>query len=471
MDFYQKYELLGLLKDEGVKVFNARETATGRQITVFLFVGEQARLHADLLEQLRASQRPGRADLLEVGDNQGTPFVATEPLGGLADLKRKAAALPAPPAAPKAGRPPDAFTRVGVWHIPAPTLSGGQGATPVTPPPPPTQPPPVAPPAPPAQAAPGEFTRMFQAPAAPQPMGEAAPPAPPQPMGEAAPPAPLPAPPTQATPGEFTRMFQAPAAPQPMGEAAPPAARPASGAPPPAPPVQAAPGEFTRLFQASAPPQPMGEAAPPAARPASGAPPPAPPAQAAPGEFTRMFQASAPPQPMGEAAPPAGRTRIGRSAAGATRASRSRRVHTVFSVSALAGAGSRRLDRFSHRQRAPPKPPPPVSSAPGEFTRIFGRGDLPAAQAASREGAPPEFRRGPNSHRRPRRRHPPDRGSIRGCFRLSRSRNRSHRRRPRPRLRLQRPRPPPPRKCPGSCWRSSWRWWCCWRWSPSWPSL
>jgi len=88
MDFYQKYELLDLLKDEGVKVFNARETATGRRITMFLFVGEQARLHADLLEQLRASQRPG-ADLLEVGDSQGTPFVATEPLDGLRTLSGK----------------------------------------------------------------------------------------------------------------------------------------------------------------------------------------------------------------------------------------------------------------------------------------------------------------------------------------------------------------------------------------------
>src|ERR1019366_4268441 len=240
MDFYQKYELLDLLKDEGVKVFNAREIATGRPVTVFLFVGEQARLHADLLEQLRASQRPDPADLLEVGDNQGTPFVATGPLGGLADLKRKVAAPQAPPAAPKAERPPDAFTRVGVWHIPAPTLSGAQGTTPVTPPPP-------------AATAPG--------------------------------------PPPQAAAGEFTRMFRADAAPQPIGEVAPPVARPAAGVPPPAPPAQSLPGEFTRMFRADAAPQPIGEVAPPAAaRPAAGVPPPAPPAQGGAGEFTRFFQ-------------------------------------------------------------------------------------------------------------------------------------------------------------------------------------
>jgi len=70
-------------------VFNAREIATGRRITMFLFVGRAGRLHADLLEQLVTSQRQ---DLLEVGDNQGTPYVATEPLGGLADLKQEVAA-------------------------------------------------------------------------------------------------------------------------------------------------------------------------------------------------------------------------------------------------------------------------------------------------------------------------------------------------------------------------------------------
>ena len=221
MDFYQKYELLDVLKDEGVQVFNARELATGRRITVFLFVGEQARLHAGLLEQLRASQRSGRPGLLEVGDNQGTPYAATEMLGGLADLKRMAVVAPAPPAT-RAGKP-DAFTRVGVWHIAAPTPSRAPEATPVTPLPP-------AAAMPPAQPAPGEFTRMFQA-------------APPRPIGETAPPAAPPAPPAQSAPGEFTRLFQASPPPLPMGEAAPPAARP------PAPLAQPAPGEFTRFFQ------------------------------------------------------------------------------------------------------------------------------------------------------------------------------------------------------------------------------
>jgi hypothetical protein len=265
MDFYQKYELLDLLKDEGVKAFNAREISTGRRITIFLFVGEQARLHVDLLEQLRKSQRSGRADLLEVGDNQGTPFVVTEPLGGLAELKRKVAVSPAPAAAPRAGRPPDAFTRVGVWHIPSSTLSDERGGThvagptgAVTSPTAPMPPPLEAPPAPPAQSAPGEFTLMFQAAAPPQPIGESAPPA-----------AKPPAPPAQPAPDEFTRMFQAAAPPPPSS-------------PPPAP---AGAADFTRFFQSPLSQAPA-QAPEPVFPPTSAAPPPV---SSAPGEFTRIF--------------------------------------------------------------------------------------------------------------------------------------------------------------------------------------
>ena len=334
MDFYQKYELSDLLKDEGVKVFNAREIATGRPVTVFLFVGEQARLHADLLEQLRASQRPDPADLLEVGDNQGTPFVATGPLGGLADLKRKVAAPPAPPAAPRAERPPDAFTRVGVWHIPAPPPSGARGATPVTPLPP-------AAAAPSARPAPGEFTGMFQVSAPPQPMGEAAPPPAPD------------APPTQPAPGEFTRLFQASAPPQPIGEAAPPQP------PADAPPAQAGAGEFTRFFQsplsqAQAPaPEPVFPP-PPAAAPLRPAPPPV---SSAPGEFTRIFGKGG--MPAAQAAPP---------------------------------AGASSTQSFHARPEFTPPATPAPSAGPGEYTRMFSAQPVlepqPPAPAPAQTPAP-----------------------------------------------------------------------------------
>jgi len=322
MEFHRKYELLNLLKDEGVKVFNAREIPTGRRIAVFLFVGEQARLHAELLEQLRASQRPDRTDLLEVGDNQGIPFVVTEPLGGMAELKRKVAVSPAPPAAAQAGKPPDAFTRFGVRHVPAPTQSGAQGVTPVTP----------LPPAGAAPSAPGEFTRLFQSSAPPQPIGEAAPP--PLPPPQTPPPA-APAPSAPSAPGEFTRLFQSSAPPPPL----PPTRAPLP--PPAAPPAQAGAGEFTRFFQSPLSQAPASEPVfqpLPASAPQKPSPPAAPPPVAStPGEFTRIFGRGDVP-----AAPPPPRA-----------------------------GGSATLSFRAQPKFTPPATPAP-SAGPGEYTQMFG---------------------------------------------------------------------------------------------------
>ena len=243
-------------------------------------------------------------------------------------------------------------------------------------------------------------------------------------------------------------MFQAPAAPQPMGEAAPPAARPASGAPPPAPP-QAAPGEFTRLSRRprhlSLWVRPLHQRQDPhrALRRRHH--------QCKPRLASSRGCSRRPRRLNLSVRPPAGtRTCIGRSAAGAP-AQAGAGEFTRFFQSPLSQAPAAEPGPVFPSAAAPPKPPPPVSSAPGEFTRIFGRGDLPAAQAGPPAGGSatqsfdvrPEFI--------PPAMPAPSAGpaNIRGCFRLSRSRNRSHRRRPRPRLRHQRPRPPRPRKCPG----------------------
>ena len=56
MSFDERYQLLELAGDEGAKTFVAREISTGKKVTVFLFVGEQARAQADLLFQLRAAR-------------------------------------------------------------------------------------------------------------------------------------------------------------------------------------------------------------------------------------------------------------------------------------------------------------------------------------------------------------------------------------------------------------------------------
>jgi hypothetical protein len=327
MGFSDRYELLELLRDDGIKTFGAREIATGRAIWVFLLTGVPPQTARELLDQVQSLTDRNVSELIETGDNQGTPYVVAEILPGMLNLRDWLSTELERYGVPKPAGNLDHLTRVGRWQIP------------------------VAPPQPPApqpsQAAPGEFTRMFQAGAPPAPIAE---PAPPQP---------------QAGPGEFTRMFQAGAPPAPLAEPAPPQ-------------PQAGPGEFTRMFQAGAPPAPLAE-------PALVQPPAPPQPQTGPGEFTRFFAsplpapeparpmqfptpavppAAAPAPPSASYAPPGEFTGIfGKSDAGAPRA-----MPPIAPI-------------------APQAPAP--SAGPGEYTRMFGpRMDPPSASVSPATPAP-----------------------------------------------------------------------------------
>ena len=385
MDFYKKYELLELLRGDRVRVFSGREIVTGRAVQVHLFTSGKTPETTALLE--RACQAPPgyRGVLLDIGEHEGTPYVVTVLPAGFETLEAwldrvvpavrreaplqskiwKIPAIPAPakppvsaPPAPGA-RPPaaarplapsdDAFAQLfgslepGQAAAPAPAQPA-EGPTRMlqAAPPPPPKPAAMAPPPPPPRAAapqPDPFALLFESPpAAPVPQ---APPAGgdfrhliitpdrPTPGAPPAPPAPVAPPPPSAGAGEFTRMFQAPAA----------AAQP--GAPvPPAPPRPQQAGEFTRMFQA-----PSGAAPAPAPAPAP------PPAES--GEFTRFFKSPLEPKPLKETGP---------------------------------GTGSSG-DPFAGR------PLPPSSSkpldAPGEFTRMFGKDDIPGRKTPAAPPGPP----------------------------------------------------------------------------------
>src|SRR5512135_3175733 len=112
MDFYRKYELIDPLPGEGSRSFRAKENSTGREVAVHLLVGGHTPVNEALLARVQALPAASAAKLIEVGDNQGTPYVVTvaptfqhleqwlkdeETAGG--DARR--------------------FTRVGVWKIPA----------------------------------------------------------------------------------------------------------------------------------------------------------------------------------------------------------------------------------------------------------------------------------------------------------------------------------------------------------------
>ncbi len=364
MSLYERYELLDLNRDIGVKTFDAREIATGRPVRVHLFVKPSAPLQAALLKAIDRLPDEQRQRILDQGKHEGTPYVVTDRLAdypGLTEWVQAAAHSPKP------AKP--LLETAGAWKVPA---------TPVAPAP-----------AAPAASAPAavstaisppasqlkahselnqKFTELFvtaerpivadtlqQAPRE-SALNIAAPLRPPDPQPSAA------VPPAQVAPGpgEFTRMFQspgtkpssalpatlpsAPAAPSPQAQA-PPAAPPARTAPP----AVKEPGEFTRMFQS-----PVGQATPVPVAPAPSATPAA--AKSGPGEFTRFFETPSPAGPLPHS--PA--------------------VQQPLAPQAPGRSGFNQVSEFTRTFGKPgteaPAPPPavaPPQQEPGEFTRMF----------------------------------------------------------------------------------------------------
>lgn len=224
----------------------------------------------------------------------------------------------------------------------------------------------VKPAAPPPAAGPGEFTRMFQVPAAaPVPAAPpsqddlsvtkttqipvipavSAPPVPPP----APPPPTAPPPPVTTAPGEFTQMFLTMPHPATPSQVTPIAAAVAPAALPPVP----APGEFTQMFQTAAPaPAPTPSTVTPILNRGTMPPTPAPaPPAAAPGDFTNIFKTGLAPaqQPTPQPPPAAGPGEFTR----------------IFQASTVRPTGE-----APPVQQQPPPPPPP-DSGPGEFTKFF----------------------------------------------------------------------------------------------------
>ena len=362
MIFHEKYEFADLVEeDDNAKLYLATEISTGRRVSVFLFEGDQARMHSDLIEQLRTADRSLFPELIEIGSEQGHYYLVTQPLAGLCGLKALASRLKAPAGSTKTGE----FTKVAMFRVPktlvppsgqpekaarpseaaAQSVSSKSLQAPSPPPSPST-----------AQQESGEFTRLFQVPAAP--IGES-----PdfQPQASGQPPAFPPSP--EREPGEFTRFFEAPAVP--IGEPSS-AVRPGV-----APPVQTAPGEFTRFFQ-SAPVSPE-----PAPVESGGAQ----------GQFTRIFGSGTPEMRPGNLS----------SMLDSPISSGAPADKTPPSFNAPAGEftrifGGASAETPSPAQEAPVPAAPEVrqaSAAPGEYTRIFNAqpaapepvADQPAEQA------------------------------------------------------------------------------------------
>ncbi|HLK62649.1 MAG TPA: hypothetical protein VKU19_04360 [Bryobacteraceae bacterium] len=332
MDFYKRYELIEPLAGPGTKSFRAKQASTQRDVTVHLLIGGRTPENEQLLARLRAMPAQSFSKLIEVGDNDGTPYVVTvaPPYQHLAEWltdqetaaaqsaqrfthagafrapvappditgaspspRRDPATQPAPPRKPSSGMwvPP----QQDLPEMPTrPSLASMAPPTPVAPAPPVS---PAAPSVMPGAQEPGEFTKMFQrgpSPAADPPPQARAPEMPAKPPSYSGPP-----PSSAPEPGEFTKVFQSGA--RPVSDSS----RPAPSAP--SAPSAGEPGEFTRMFQSAgradapivqepprAPAKPPSQSAPPpqVARPVQPIPPsqPVTAPQEEPGEFTRLFQ-------------------------------------------------------------------------------------------------------------------------------------------------------------------------------------
>jgi len=137
VSFYDQFELLDLVRDDGVKSFRARELATGRMVEVHVFANSLAPISRALLHKLdklaSADSAAGPAGqsapaILDRGDYEGTPYVVTLPLDGFSSLHEWVFAIsnrtPADPGDPDRLR----LSGAGAWRVTPP------GGSPVPPP-------------------------------------------------------------------------------------------------------------------------------------------------------------------------------------------------------------------------------------------------------------------------------------------------------------------------------------------------
>jgi hypothetical protein len=266
MNLKQSYEFLGLIVEGEIETWEARDRATGKRVLVHLLLAGDTATNKANVERISDLCKQNH-ELIAVGLDAEIPFVVTGTAFGSVGLREwshiaETAAMPTQ-----------------VWHR--------------SPPPPPRQAEPKQEKAPQAKDeanAPGEFTRIFQAPQDVSRPAQASSIAPERPEPDA---------PSQ--PGEFTRFFQSPYSSQPSEKPAPNQ----SPVPPSLvtrPSASPAGSEFTQVFQRSAATLPadhdlgsftqvFGSPAPPAPK-APVVPEVKPPAPAA-GDFTRIFSPSA----------------------------------------------------------------------------------------------------------------------------------------------------------------------------------
>jgi hypothetical protein len=359
MFFFDKLQLLELLRQDDVKTYRAADKATGQDYLLHWLPPDNSPQLARVMSLLDGLDEDARRLIIEVGRRYGRAYLITQNPPTFIGLEPWLHAV-------KDFLGTTSLEKKGTWKIPAefidPKSSAADG---------------------PAVGEPGEFTRLMQAAPAAEPVQQEpviAPANPPQAgdftllMRQASPVSPpsmpgqrelVPVPPQS---GDFTRYMRQVQPPPPPAEAAAPAgeftrlmqAKPAHAPAQPERVMRPVPrqeaGEFTRLF------------APPAASDNNDRTPRQPaggglPEQAQPGEFTRLFRL-----PTTQPTP----------------------------LSPRDSSSSQGAAQVFDRPSVPPAPVVRPAEAPGEYTRMFGTSaDAPpaAAPGAAPPAQPGEFTR------------------------------------------------------------------------------
>jgi hypothetical protein len=355
MFFFDKLQLLELLRQDDVKTYHAADKITGQDYLLHWLPPDGSPQLARIMSLLNGLDEDARKLVIEVGRRYNRPYLITQNPPTFSGLEPWLHAV-------KDFLGATSLEKKGAWRIPTEF----------------SDPKPSSPDAP-APSEPGEFTRLMQTLPAPAPAPPAAVPSP------AVPPQPAPPQPAPRPPGEFT-LF--------MRQSEPPL-------PPPKPAVPA--GEFTKLMQANpAPAQPERVMRPTPRREASEftrlfslpsaselrnptTPPPAtgyiPPDPAQPGEFTRMFQSpAAQPAPLLPREDPFSQPYSPVEAS--NEFSRNFGPRLDSPPEPLSGSSERATQVFA-RPPVASAPVPRVPEGPGEYTRMFG------TPAVANGGAPP----------------------------------------------------------------------------------
>ncbi len=103
MSLETSYEVLDLLRDDGVQTFRAKEKTTGRGLELHLFLPFGRPENKLLFEKLKALPLDKRRNFLDMGIDGSTPYLVTDPLPGNRGFKGWADELISGPQSAAAG--------------------------------------------------------------------------------------------------------------------------------------------------------------------------------------------------------------------------------------------------------------------------------------------------------------------------------------------------------------------------------